>query len=243
MSSRTQQPTRPDPVIVDRIRYRIAELLNPSTTVTDQWLLRPPWTRLRRYSHIAEHASLVDQLRDCAPVSTAGASGGGPSSKPAANLSPLDTLAMITTESARWVTYGLRSSSGSVVADLQLLSDRAPLLEDRDDLKDLDWHVTRWWSHARIITTWDTAPMKIYAPCDQCGTIGSLRIRLNPMSAVCFECGASWDQGTIGILGEHVRIMLDAPSALFADSSDDDPDVDPAAPDLPNVLHGTTYAA
>lgn len=206
---RTSVPTTRHGIVVQQVHERIRALTCPSTTLHTQWLLRPPWARLRPYPHVVEHPSLLEQLRTCAPASTAGASGNGPSSRPAANLSALSELGTITTEARRWVEYGLRERSEHVEADLKLLDQRASTLLE-DDLLDLDWHVTRWWSHARLTTTWESAPLKVYVHCPECGTRGAMQVRNDPLVAMCFACGSVWDSATIGALGEHVRLMLDA---------------------------------
>lgn len=239
MKHHTLEPMTGREIRVQRIRDRIHDLLTSSTTLHNQWLLRPPWLRLRSYPHVVEHPSLLDQLRSCAPASTAGAGSSGPASKPAANITALSELQTITAEARRWVQYGLGQQSDGVEADLRLLEQYAPTLEDRDDLADLDWHVTRWWSHARLTTTWDTAPLKVYVHCPDCGTRGGIQLRTDPTTAACFECGASWDSSTIGALGEHVRLMLDAEPVQVQGY---DPVIAVRAlpePEVPSVLRGT----
>ena len=145
-------PRQPDPlgphqVIVARVRERIAALVSPTTTLHTQWLLRPPWLRLRPYPHVAEHPSLIDQLRAGTSASTAGASGGGPGSKPPANITALSELEVISAESKRWVAYAWGIKTTGVLEALAVLAQRATTIEHLDDLKDLDWHVTRWWAH------------------------------------------------------------------------------------------------
>lgn len=227
-------------VVVDRVRERITELVSESTTETTQWLLRPPWAGLRPYPHTVEHPSLIDQLRECFPDGSSRSSGGVPSSRPAANLTTIEALQMITVEARRWVEYGLRAPSRGVVADLGLLRSRAATLEQWADLSDLDWHVTRWWTRARVVTTWDTAPLRPFVPCDQCGSTGTLRIVLEPLAALCLECGAAWDRSTIGVLGEHVQLMLSAPIPdTGLTGSTCGPEVGDA-PDVPRILHGVS---
>ena len=235
-------PLGPHEVIVARVRDRIDALVKPTTTLHTQWLLRPPWLQLRPYPHVVEHPSLIDQLRAGTSASTAGSSGGGPGSKPPANLTPLSELETIRTEATRWVVYAWRLETTGVVDALRVLAERASTIEHLDDLRDLDWHVTRWWAHARLVTTWESAPMKVYAHCDQCGTRGSLQVRCDPITAVCFACGSAWDSSTIGQLGEHVRIMLEHHDLL--------PPIEHDAvaamkvfdtPPMPTVLHGTTF--
>lgn len=209
-------PDRIDPGVVLRIRDRIADLIEPSTTQHTQWLPSDDASCLVPRVKNIEHPSLIDQLRDCFPDGASGTPAGVPSSRPAANLETISALGTITTEASRWVAYGLRCASSGVVSDLALLRDRASTIVERGDLADLDWHVRRWWGHARIITTWDQPPLKPHVPCDECGAVGSLRVQPNPTTAMCFECGSVWDESTIGILGNHVQIMLDPGTVVAA---------------------------
>lgn len=209
-------PDRIDPEVVLRIRDRITDLIEPSTTQHTQWLPDADGSRLVPRVKTIHHASLIGQLSDCFPGGASGTPGGVPSSRPAANLETISALGTITTEASRWVTYGLRCESSGVYADLDLLRDRASTIVERDDLADLDWHVRRWWGHARIITTWDQPPLKPHVPCDECGVVGSLRVQPDPTTAMCFECGSVWDEQTIGTLGNHVQIMLDPGDVVAA---------------------------
>lgn len=240
-------------VLLARIHERVHDLLEPSTTRTEQWLLKPPWRMLRSYPHVVEHPSLIDQLRGCFPEGSSGESTGRPGSRPPANITTLSELQTITVDARRWASYAFGVPAGGVVDDLRLLDQRAATLEDLDDLRELDRDVTRWWAHARVATTWDRPPVKPFVPCDQCGRRGGLRVTDEPLAAVCLECGAAWDSATIGSLGEHVRIMLDprplpavlpedfdagvVPTPILADLDEVD------AREIPSVLKGVTARA
>lgn len=254
--------------IVERIRDRVAELLEPTTTVTTAWVrahVGPcpapacaacgrveaehgvPWRcrgfvrvpvygwqdrcvlcgqaiasgtgqRLEPRSHTVVHPALVDQLEDQVEASTAGASGSGAESKPAANIAAVDSLGIMEREAAIWVRVltgapgGLLDevpASDSVRDLLLLLVERAATLE-AGQLRDLDFDVLRWWARARVVTTWDVEPIKVHVPCMNCERRGGIQVRLDPTTAVCLHCGAAWDQATIGILGEYIRLAMDA---------------------------------
>lgn len=212
---------RIDPDVVQRIRDRITDLVETSTVRHTQWLPNDDGSRLVPKVTTVEHPSLIDQLRDCFPGGASGTPAGVPSSRPAANLETISTLRTIATEARRWVSYGLRCDSGDVVSDLVLLQDRAATIVESVDLSDLDWHVRRWWGRARLVTTWDQPPLKPHVPCDECGTVGSIQVRSEPTTAVCFACETVWDESTIGILGNHVQIMLErGPVDVVADHID-----------------------
>lgn len=154
---------------------------------------------------------MVVQLEVAVQGSTAGASGGGFESRPAANLEPLDALLRMRREVGAWVRIAFREHPAGLLADLPMIASRAHGL-DEDDQALLDRDVLRWWAKARIVTTWDAAPLKVFVPCMVCGVRGKIRVTLDPMAAVCLECESAWDEGTIGILGEHIRLATDRPA-------------------------------
>lgn len=227
---------------LDRIGDRIAELLEPRTTVEQQWvrvhvgacvigpatrphpfdvrcavcghvLLPGVGQRLEPRAHRIEHPSLVAQLEAAVAGSTAGReSSSGFESQPAANIEALNTLTVM----ERGARYWLEVFTGRAAEEIhhrpqELLVDVAEHLgrASAEDLRDLDHDVLQWWAHARIVTTWDLAPIKVHAPCMNCDRRGGLQVRLDPLVAVCLYCRAAWDASTIGILGEHIRIALD----------------------------------
>ncbi|AEI11831.1 DUF7341 domain-containing protein [Cellulomonas gilvus] len=168
--------------------------------------------RLVQRAHIVEHAPLLEQLHTAVVGSTAGTAGSsGPGSRPTANLEALDAWTAVHQGVRFWISaITNRPTAGEVEQVVRDLIARLPTL-DRDDVRDIDRDVLRWWARARIVTTWDTAPLKPHVPCMNCDVRGKLRIHTDPLLAACLACGAAWDATTIGILGEHVRIMLADP--------------------------------
>lgn len=198
-------------LICDRIADRIADLLEPSSTHDTAWVLADDGSRLVPQSRIVVHPALLVQLGVAVGGSTAGASSAsGYESKPAANLEPLDCLEVMRRQSSAWVRIALRRRPVGLAKNIALLAQHAHEL-DRDELRLLDVDVLRWWARARIVTTWDSAPMKPYVMCDECGQIGGIQVRLDPTTAVCLRCGAAWDSSTIGILGNHIQLMMSDP--------------------------------
>jgi hypothetical protein len=206
-----------DQFLAERISERIGDLLEPSTTREHQWLPSADGTRLEPRPHVVEHPPLIEQLADAAPASTAGVSGGGFESRPVGNLEAIDALGVMQREASIWVRAITRAPAPPALVDLlRLLADRAPTL-NHQHLRDLDRDVLRWWARARITTTWDTAPLKPHVSCMSCDRRGGIRVTVDPLAAVCLYCGAAWDSSTIGILGEHIRLMLSDPIDQPAD--------------------------
>lgn len=190
-------------VLTGRITDRINELTRPYThreTIT-RWghgtIIHEP--------HVIRMPSLLTQLH-AFMTTAAGASdrGGSFESRPAARMDALALLERIRVEATAW-------------SDIP--RNRRPKLEDLvrsclghlgdfgdADLKALDGDVRGWWASARILTTWDTPAMRIYAPCPLCSTVGDLYARVDPLTAICRACGESWDDSNIGLLGDHVRL-------------------------------------
>ncbi|UJP39340.1 DUF7341 domain-containing protein [Cellulomonas palmilytica] len=168
--------------------------------------------RLVPRSHVVEHPPLLEQLHDAIVGSTAGAaSSSGPESRPTANLEALDAWTTIDQGMRFWVGAITNRQPAADVEHLTVdLIRRLPTV-DRDDLRCIDHDVLRFWARARVVTTWDTAPLKPHVPCMNCDVRGKLQVRLEPLLAVCLGCGAAWDSTTIGVLGEHIRIMLGDP--------------------------------
>lgn len=203
-----------DSVLLGRIADRVRDLTEPVTTRQTQWVRSADGLRLEPAVHTVEHPPLVVQLEFAVAGSTAGASSsGGFESRPAANLEPLDALMVMRREVGAWVRIGLREHPGALAVDLARLSSRAHEFDD-DDQHALDRDVLRWWVRARIATTWDAAPLKVFVPCTVCGVRGKIRVTLDPLAAACIECESAWDNTTIGILGEHIRLSLELADAL-----------------------------
>lgn len=247
-----RQDERPvSSVVIDRIRERLAELLEPRTTTETQWLpahvvdacprpLLPlladvgDWTpahssdpacalcgwalrpgdgqRLVARACTVEHPPLLLQLHNSIVGATAGvnASAGGFESRPTLNIEALDAMTQIERSTRFWVEAITNQPAQMRIGELvEALSEKVTLC-DREDVRRIDQDVLKMWGRARIVTTWDTAPVKPHAPCMNCDVRGKLRVDLAQNVAVCLACDAAWDSTTIGILGEHIRIALDA---------------------------------
>jgi hypothetical protein len=168
--------------------------------------------RLVPRQHTMEHPPLLEQLHDAIVGSTAGASSsGGYESRPTLNVEALDAWTAVDQGARFWVqaVTNTRTAADAEVLIADLIG-RLPTL-DREDLRLVDQDVLRWWGRARVATTWDTPPLRPHVPCMNCDQRGKLRVRVDPLLAVCLACGAAWDESTIGILGAHIRIMAGEP--------------------------------
>ena len=188
-------------------------------SVCGQVLEKDAGQRLVPRPAVVEHPSLIDQLERAVESSSAGASSSGYESRPAANIEALDSLGIMEREAAIWVRVILGRPVGVLgevpaSADLRdllgLLAQRAPTLE-WERIRALDFDVLRWWARARVVTTWDVAPIKPHVPCMNCDRRGGIQVRVDPLSAICLHCGAAWDSSTIGILGNHIQLMMADP--------------------------------
>jgi hypothetical protein len=172
--------------------------------------------------HVTTVPPLIDQLdgadKRAAEMDLAGAT---PGSRPAANIEALDTLIHIDNEAAKWVRKLGHDDPGSTIACVRLLFSLAASAKfcQRDkpskgddgrsvvccDVHRIEHDMRRWWTQARIASGWDSLPWKPNNTCPVCSERRSLRIRPDDRAAFCVGCRETWDQGTIGLLAEHVR--------------------------------------
>lgn len=163
---------------------------------------------------------------DAATASGDGASrgGGGFESRPAAPLEALDALAWIDDAAARWVRRLGEDDPGDTMVCMRRLAGivatttfcgRLSSRRDKDTggwcctRHELEADVRRWWTHARIVTGWDSAAWRPDNTCPECGRRGGLRVRLEQRSGVCVECKAAWGpfdhQNGYQQLAAHIR--------------------------------------
>lgn len=202
----------------ERITDRIDELTRPITTRETQ-VVYHGGQHLTRRTHVQQHDPLLTQL-DAAVTPSAGTLSGarGYESRPSARIDALDVLALIDHETVRWVkTVTREDPRPDTTGNLRILAAAVGSLGP-GLLKDLDHDVLRWWAAARVTTGWDSPAWAPHVACPVCEKVGGLRIRVAPMAGWCRECQAAWDDATIGLLGEHVRLMTgDTPDTPTAD--------------------------
>lgn len=217
--------TRPPMLAADHIR----ELVQPYTTyestaaaagirvpipTTDRRTL-PGWTVIPRGTGLTvTHPALLEQLRrataGATSLSDSDAGSAIAKSKPAAHLEALDVLRRIDTQARAYATQlELDSPSTATLVDVLLaISGKVGSEPDRK--------VRSWWASARLVTHWDSPPLRPYgAPCPSCWETGTIRIRLDDELATCTACCDTWDRtghpdhGSLDVLGQHVRWCTD----------------------------------
>lgn len=187
----------------------VNELTNPHQHVEAYTIkTRTGWIGCR---HITRAPALLTQLWDNDTPSQAAGDGPRPGfkSKPAARLEALDAAVRIDLEASAWVRDlgedDWHTDTAATIRQLHGLTVSADPVQRRA----IEHDVRRWWTQARIVTGWDSPA---WSPntntCPQCGERGTIKVRLDENIGMCVNdaCRATWDETTIGILGEHVRI-------------------------------------
>lgn len=125
-----------------------------------------------------------------------------PRSIPPARLDAINAMIRIEAGAGLWCTRGYLKPRDDLTSNLRgLVSGRWTSDEAIELLQDL----RRWYGWAATLTGWERPPWRPAAPCPMCETHGALRVRLDRKTAVCVECGAVWNEATVGLLGEYVR--------------------------------------
>lgn len=220
--------------VESRIKARLVALTEPRVTMVNQWLaLDPTSTKRTCVPTYINHKSLVEDLRDVTPRSTAGGAG-VPGSRPCVNLVPIDTLRLIDQEAKAWVKYLFREQvRPTTEANIRLVYERVGTL-NQENLHQLDVESRSWEARARLATSWDIAPMRPYVPCPACSVMGALRLRVDPVVAACTECDASWDAASIDELGAEVAVAISIREGAAVPGESDGEDHD--APQPPQIL-------
>lgn len=160
--------------------------------------------------HTVRVPSLLAQLwaNDTPPNSSEEGPRPAYASKPAARLDALDTAARIDLEASRWVTDLGEAPRSRDTADLILQLHGLQASADPVQRAAIAKSIKGWWIAARLTTGWDDPPWSPNATCPQCGKRGTLRIRPADKIGMCTDdgCRARWDESTIGLLAEHVRV-------------------------------------
>jgi hypothetical protein len=177
--------------------------------------LTRPHTHNERYEHntngttwTSQHTTLVpaliDQLADVTATSGGEHGTGGYKSRPAAWLEPLDTLALIDHEAAKWV----RKLGEDDPADTKAVLSKLHGLHASatgEQKRDIERDVRNWWTQARIISGWDSPAWRPDNTCPMCNERRALRIKLADHIGFCVECRATWEPTNIALLAEHIR--------------------------------------
>lgn len=224
-------------VVVDRVRRRIDDLRRPSRTTSTQWVKPDGVDHLVPRQVVVDHPPLLVQLAQSIAGSTSGRGASGSKARPPGSLEGTDTLRTITHE-ARYLAGRILSQYAEqavpgvrVSVRPQRLADALSVIHhyatevDRESLLDIDAAVRRWWSHARVATTWETPPLRPWVPCPACRQRGGVRVIDQPLVMVCLDCGAAWDGATAAELEAVYRLAFaDASAEVDAMTLHDDDD-------------------
>jgi hypothetical protein len=181
------------------------------------------WGRRRgaRY-HVTENPPLLVQLKAAAtPKASVDAGTARPAaSKPSAAIDSIDTLLEIDSQAAAWLRALGEDDPGNVIrcvvqvgalaVSQEHCGRKAPKRDEHGHVICCTYHeiesdVRRWWSRARVVTSWDQPPFRPDNTCPICGERGTLRIRAEEQLAMCIDCRAVWDAETLGLLAAHIR--------------------------------------
>lgn len=175
----------------------------------------PPW--------VSWHAPLLTQLHQAVYEGRSGEIIGGRAkgvtlSAPA-RLDVLAQLDAIRRGVTAWQHRLGLGSRGNLLADVRALVGGAANADD-ETRERLAGDVDRWRLSCLTLAGWRTS-FRPNAPCPHCdqmpgavdGKPVGLRVRLDKSTASCMteDCGATWNQWTIGILAEHVRAYREEP--------------------------------
>lgn len=163
-------------------------------------------TTVEGRTYRVRHLPLLDQLAEVMEPGGIGADGHRvPASAPPARLDALDRYLAI--------TYGvhvrLLDAGVRLERDLKVNMRRLVGVHWNDEeLRRLDRETNRWLIWCRVLTGWETPAFIPNAKCPACGMRGTLRVRLDRATACCVEpgCDAVWNQDTIKLLADHIRI-------------------------------------
>jgi hypothetical protein len=109
----------------------------------------------------------------------------------------------------------------SVEPDLYVIAEKVTEM-DQSMLDRIGNAAERWRTWCRIMGGWQDPALRPHVSCPACGTVAGeragLRVRVDAASgtggiigdaavraAVCLTCDATWDAGTVGLLGEQLR--------------------------------------
>lgn len=154
--------------------------------------------------------SLVDQLATAKiPGEVYAEDQGGavrrmPGSTPPAKIEAINLELALTAWAADNAWRLLRQVRETTTANLRAIVGAKV---DSDTNTQLLTELRRWVHRALVIAGWQRPPWRPDVPCPACERRGTLRIRLDIETAICTECGETWDKTTIGILASYVASL------------------------------------
>lgn len=171
--------------------------------------------------HPSRTLSLIGQLRVAMVHSATSDVGGRPGymSKPSARMDAVDALIRIDQGAVRWLHRLLgKGPTRSLPRSIVNLPTEALVFQlfgagGSNDAVEKD--LRGWWLHARLVTGWETPPMRPNGSCPTCRRRGGLRVRMERDAsdrfvkfAMCVECKAEWtgDDESFDKLAWHIRV-------------------------------------
>lgn len=173
--------------------------------------------------HVTQQPPLIEQVWGTAGTRGQGGEVGAmtPSSKPAANIDALDCASRIDQGAAhRLKALGVAKQPRDSLAAIRLLHGMSADAERCTNFgarkatccsyHAIESDMRGWWASARVLTGWDTSAQRLNGTCPLCGVLGSVRVRFTAGVATCTECYETWDEGSIGLLADHMRLEGEA---------------------------------
>lgn len=203
-----------------RTKVELADMVHELTSRhehSEHYTIRKGKTWYGR-NHVTKVPSLLDQLWENDTPSQSAEDGPRPGfgSRPAARLDALAIGMLIDTEVHGWLVELEAKPKSIFTADLVLQLHGLSASADPLARREISKSIRRWWTQARIVTGWDSPAWTPDNTCPQCGLRGTLKIRLAERIGMCIDrgddetgreaCGATWDETTIGLLADHIRI-------------------------------------
>ena len=184
----------------------IAELINPYEHA-QEYTLRPAIPDTGRETqtirvHRVRFPPLIVQLAMAVEPSTSTEAGArGYESSPTARIDAIDRLNAIRAATGLLLYDAGVKPTGHLGRDI-----RAIVGATMDDqlLRIAVKEARTWLTWARIVTGWDTPPVRPHVRCPICDHLGGIRVRFDPTNACCVECGTAWDESTVGLLAAEI---------------------------------------
>lgn len=129
-------------------------------------------------------------------------------SRPAARLDAVDRLLAIEVGAAAWCRRSGLVLRDTTVGNIRAMVGAASAIGS-DNQAQLLGDLRAWRTWAATLTGWERPPDAPRAACPSCAKFNTLRIRLARRTGCCVACGAWWDDTTIGLLAEHIRLTTE----------------------------------
>jgi hypothetical protein len=185
-----------------RIHDAITDLTEPRH-VTEHYEYQITEHQRRPAQHVQTLPGLLQALQDAIePGGDNGQATGGRSfeSRPPVRLDPIKVLRDIGRGARQW-TQTLGLSRQTTRGHLMAIKSVASTMPD-DLVNDLDRDTKTWIRQAKQATGEEPMPITLDQPCPECWKRNKLTITGTLDYAHCVNCDTTWDQDTIGLLGQ-----------------------------------------